>query len=125
MIFHCFGINSHCHGMSCNRRRKAMIGCMMGPMLQQFGLFCDVLRSLDQFPLVHFMSYYCQSNQGRQSWGLGGRDTSDFGLGVVEGRWGSYEGRGRWTGFGKQYSVFCTESTLENVFFCKKREHIW
>ena len=92
----------------------------MGPMLLQFGLFCDVLRSLDQFPLVHFMSYYCQSNQGRQSWGLGGRDTSDFGLGVVEGRWGSYEGRGRWTGFGKQYSVFCTESTLENVFFVRR-----
>jgi len=31
-------------------------------------------------------------------------------------------GGGSWTGLGKHYSVFCTESTSENVFFIRKRE---
>src|SRR6218665_2288238 len=59
------------------------------------------------------LCYILSSVRGVNS-GVGGRDPSDFGLGVV----GVSQGgrRGSWTGFGKHYSVFCTESMLENVF---------
>ena len=46
--------------------------------------------------------------QGRQSWMLGSRPT-DFWLGVVG---VVVDGL-----YGKPYSVFCTESMLENVYF--------
>ena len=50
-------------------------------------------------------------------WGVA---TPSFGLG---GSWDVAGGRrGSWTGLGKHYSVFCTESKLENVFFMRKRE---
>jgi len=32
--------------------------------------------------------------------------------------------RRSWTGLGKHYSLFCEESTLESVFFIRKREKL-
>ena len=40
--------------------------------------------------------------------------TPRFWAGGFGGPWGVVGGS--WTGFGKHYSVFCTESMLENVF---------
>jgi len=80
--------------------------------------------SLIELFIVQVMSYFiilstscCKSSSAFVSYSnsgasiLGGRDPQILGWG---GRGGSQGGS--WTGFGKHYSVFCTESMLENVF---------
>src|SRR6218665_3104461 len=57
-------------------------------------------------------------NSGVNPGGWGGPRPPRFWAGVVGERSGVV-GRS-WTGFGKHYSVFCTESMLENVVFYKK-----
>ena len=69
-------------------------------ILLSFGsMTCELMKNS-----LHF-------DAGASILGVGGRDPPMFGWEVAGGVVG-----GSWTNFGKHYSVFCTESMLEDVF---------
>jgi len=69
-------------------------------------------------PAFSLQHRVCLSHR-RQSWGIGRSRLPRFWAGRS---WGPSGRRESWTGLGKDYSLFCTESTLESVFFIRKRE---
>ena len=64
--------------------------------------------------LVCEYNFYVRRPIGVNPGGLGVATSPDFGLGGLGVPGGS---RGSLTGLGKYYSLSCTESTLERVFF--------
>ena len=84
--------------------------CM--PVPPSFSVSVSPIDSSFSSSAFTFTTYSIGVNPG----GFGGRDPQIFG-------WGSWEVLGvSWTGLGKHYSLFWTESTLENVFYKIKRQ---
>src|SRR6218665_3899460 len=91
---------------------------MVKDAIEKFSMKNHMPTGLLESCIDQLVPYITSFMQGRQSWGLGVATLQMLGWGS----WGVRRGgrRGVVDGFRKKYSVYCTESMLENVFFYKK-----